>query len=147
MGGAGGGSATLAEHEKAAETEAVGLIVSWLDSVVERVSIEFSDSAVSEGGASRPHSQFEEPRDVSGGVSESVSQHEWVSGEGSLGCCRWQPPPSSHSPHAPAIGAEITSPGRSRATIATVRMEILRVILTIEQYCTFLYFVKDRESI
>jgi hypothetical protein len=59
----------------------------------------------------------------------------------------WQLSPSPHRPQAPAIGAAITRPGRSRATIAAVRMESPRVILIFEQYCTYFDFVKGEASI
>lgn len=55
------------------------LIACWVEVAVEAVSIVVVDSAVSAGGASRPHSQVDEPRDTSGGVSDSESQHEWGS--------------------------------------------------------------------
>jgi hypothetical protein len=124
----------------------VELMSSWVDVAMNAVSTEVGDAAVSAGGASRPHSQFEEPRDGSGGVSDSVSQHEWVAGEGSVGCCRWQSSPSPHRPHGPAIGAAITSPGRSRATTAAARKERFRFILILEQYCTCFHFVKGGGS-
>jgi hypothetical protein len=65
-----------AECENATVAGAVGLTVSRTDSTVEKVSTEVGDPAVSAGGTSRPHSHFDEPREGSVEVSESVSQQE-----------------------------------------------------------------------
>lgn len=58
------------------------LIVSWIEFAVKAVSTVVVDSAVNAGGASRPHSQFDEPRNGSEEVSDSAAQQEWVSGAG-----------------------------------------------------------------
>ena len=123
------------------------MIVSRVVVAVDAVSSVVGVVAVTAGGASRPHSQLEEPSDGSGVVSVSASQHEWDSVAGSGDRFMWQSPPSPHRPQAPAIGAAITRPGKSRATIATVRMESPRVILIFEQYCTYFHFVKVEDSI
>lgn len=134
------------EYENAAPIGEAGLIFSRVKVVANAVSTVVCDSAVNAGGASRPHSQFEEPKDGSGGVSDSVSQHEWVSAAGFTDCCMWQSSPSPHRPQAPAIGAASARPGSSSAKIAAVRMEKFRFILTIEQYCTCFHFVKGKDS-
>lgn len=147
MGGAGGGAAVREETEDAVPAREVVLIVSWVEIAAEAVSTVVGDSAVSAAGASRPHSQFEEPSDGSGCVSETISQHEWVSGAGLVGCSRWQSSPSPQRPQGPAIGAAITSPGRSSATIAKIAERVTRLMLIFEQYCTFLNFVKGEAPI
>ena len=58
------------------------LIVSWVEFAARAVSTVVVDSAVNAGGASRPHSQFDEPRNGSGEVSDSATQQEWVSDAG-----------------------------------------------------------------
>jgi hypothetical protein len=66
-----------------AETTAeVDSIVSRFETTLDPGSIGAGESAVSAGGRSRPHSQFEEPKDDPGGVSLSESQHELVAGDG-----------------------------------------------------------------
>jgi hypothetical protein len=63
-------------YENATVAAAVRLTVPRADSPVDKVSTEVGDPAVSAGGASRPHSHFDEPREGSVEVFESVSQQE-----------------------------------------------------------------------
>ena len=86
-GGAGGGAARRFDSESAAPAGASELISSWVGVVVNAVSSVVADGAFSAGGASRPHSQSEEASDDFSGLSDSESQHDSKSPEGSMLRC------------------------------------------------------------
>ena len=112
-------------------TGRTGLVTASVKAGEDAASIVVAGSTVTAVGASRPHSHFEESRDGSGGASADVSaQHEWFSDTCFTACFMWQLSPSPHRPHGPAMGAAVTSPGRSSATTAIVRSENSLVILS-----------------
>jgi hypothetical protein len=130
VGGVGGGAGGRLERENTAPVISVELGVPSVGAGENAGSIVVVVSAVSAGGASRPHSQIEESRDASRGVSDSSPQQECAS---PLGCAvpfMWQPSPLPHiPPHRPGIGRASTIPGSSSDVTTTVGKTDLRPIL------------------
>jgi len=141
-GGAGGGAGGRAECEKAEIVVVADETTSMRGASAAAGSSVGETSTATAGGASRPQSQLELASDDSGAASAVVeSQQECASGAGLADSAIGHESPSPQRPQAPAIGAAITSPGRSKATIAAVRKTLPRLIRIFEQYSKSHYFV------